>query len=271
MNCAPGSDQFDAKFPALARREYQSRWVSRKFWIFRDQEIGARLFGLALCAVPASIAVAEGLLVGSLFCRLIALGRRREKVDLPRVFWLWLLWASLELFSWLHSPELRAGREIRHLLLIAGLFLLVPVLDSDRDRVAVWRGIVFVATVSSLVLIAQFTWRLFFYRGELDPIIYLRGGGLLHHWMIYGTVETLVFASLLSYGISPRRTLVVVAGVRYTHGGDRVEPYANAVDLLPAVVGATLRPDPLALDRGSSGDPLCPLFLCTRCRPVASD
>ncbi len=198
MNCSPSSNQFDAGPLKLERTEHQSSWVRHAVSIFRNQEPAARLFTRALCAVPASIALAESLLAGSLACRLMALGRSRERVNLPRVFWFWVLWASLELVSWLRSPQLQAGQgEIRHLFLIVVVFLLMPALDSVPDRVAVWRGIVLVATISSMVLIAQFTWRLLFYRGELDPIVYLRGGGLLHHWMIYGTVETLVFAGLL--------------------------------------------------------------------------
>jgi O-antigen ligase len=46
-------------------------------------------------------------------------------------------------------------------------------------------------------LIGHFIWQLLFYRGTLDPVVYLRGGGLLHHWMVYGTVEVIVFAGLL--------------------------------------------------------------------------
>jgi O-antigen ligase len=93
---------------------------------------------------------------------------------------------------------MKIGRgEIRHLLLIAALFLLIPALDSVWDRVIVWRGIILVATISSIVLIVKFAARLLFYRGNLDPIIYLRSGGLLHHWMVYGTVEILVFAALI--------------------------------------------------------------------------
>src|SRR5208282_2438786 len=60
-----------------------------------------------------------------------------------------------------------------------------------------WKGVVVVATLSSIVLIAQFISRLFSHPAGLDPIVYLRGGGLLHHWMVYGIVETLVFAGLL--------------------------------------------------------------------------
>ena len=53
------------------------------------------------------------------------------------------------------------------------------------------------ASISSVFLIGHFVWRLFFPGPASDPILYLRSGGLLHHWMIYSTVEILVFAALL--------------------------------------------------------------------------
>jgi lipopolysaccharide/colanic/teichoic acid biosynthesis glycosyltransferase/O-antigen ligase len=160
----------------------------------------AILLGLALCAVPVSIAVAEAFLAASLLWRTAELARHRAQPFVPRVFWFWLAWAALEVIVWLRSPEIRAGwGEIRHLLLIASLFLALPALDRVEDRVAVWRGIFATATVNSMFLIATFVSRLLYYRGELDPIVYLRTGGLLHHWMIYGIVEILVFGGLLEF------------------------------------------------------------------------
>src|SRR5450432_2606820 len=156
------------------------------------------LFGLAVCAAPVSIALAESLLAGSLLFRAVAFARRQAKLCLPRAFWFWLIWAVLEVVAWLRSPAIRAGwGEIRHLLLIAALFLLVPTLEGAGRRVAVWCGIVVTASFSSLFLIGHFIWQLLFYRGTLAPVVYLRSGGLLHHWMIYGLVEILVLAGLL--------------------------------------------------------------------------
>jgi O-antigen ligase len=158
---------------------------------------GAVSFGLGICAVPISIALAESLLGVSLLLRTTGMVRG-QKLFFPRVFWFWLAWAALEIAAWLSSPEIRSGAgEIRHLLLIAALFLLVPTLDRITDRVAVWRGVVVAATVSSAVLIVHFVWQLLFYKGHADPVIYLRGGGLLHHWMIYAVVELSAFAGLL--------------------------------------------------------------------------
>jgi exopolysaccharide production protein ExoY len=166
--------------------------------IFETRKVDAWLLGLSMIMVPASIALSETLLAGALVFRLTAVWKRRTKLYVPRAFWFWLAWAILELLVWLHSPQRRQGLgEIRHLLLIAALFLAVPAMDFMADRVTVWRGIVLTATVGSLVLIGHFTSRLLFYRGNLDPVIYLRGGGLLHHWMIYGIVEAMVFAALL--------------------------------------------------------------------------
>ncbi len=186
----------------MAQAGYQNRAAMQRpneTWraVLRERMDGL-LLGLALCAVPVSIALAEFLLASSLLFRVIALARHRGRVWFPRAFWFWLIWAALELLTWLRSPEIRAGQgEIRHLLLIAALFLIVPALDSAADHVAVWRGIVVTAAISSIVLIGHFISKLLFYQGDLDPVIYLRSGGLLHHWMIYGTVEILVFAGLL--------------------------------------------------------------------------
>lgn len=86
--------------------------------------------------------------------------------------------------------------ELRHQLLIAALFFLIPAIESLKDRAKVWRGIFFTATVNSLVLIGYFMWRLRFHPAEVDPVVYLRSGGLLHHWAVFGAVEILVFSGL---------------------------------------------------------------------------
>ena len=162
------------------------------------------IFGLALCVVPLSIAVTEILLALALVIRITVLTRVRAKASTPRVFWFWLAWVSLELLSWLRSSDIPAGwGEIRHLLLLGAIFLLLPALDHARDRVVVWRGIFATATLNSTVIVWQVVSRVHYYRihpsVSVDPIVYLRTGGLLHHWMIYGTVEVLVFAGLLEF------------------------------------------------------------------------
>jgi hypothetical protein len=161
-------------------------------------EWDAILFSLAVCAIPLSIALAESFLAGSLLFRTIALVRRRANPWLPRVFWFWLVWAALEVVAWLHSPDVRIGKgEMRHLLLIAALFLVVPTIRCASDLTRVWNALALTASVNSIFLIGHFVWQLLHYRGDLPPVIYLRGGGLLHHWMVYGTVEIIVFAGLL--------------------------------------------------------------------------
>jgi hypothetical protein len=78
---------------------------------------------------------------------------------------------------WLHSPQRWQGHgEIRHLLLIAALFSAVPAMDLMADRVAVWRGIILTATVSSLVLIGHFTSRLLSIEAISIPL-FISGAG----------------------------------------------------------------------------------------------
>jgi O-antigen ligase len=151
-----------------------------------------------MCAVPVSIAVTECFLATALLFRVWALAQRQAKICLPAGFWYWSVWAGLEVFLWLRSGARRTGvGEMRHLLLLAAMFVLVPALPRAADQVAVWCGIAWTATLGSAFLIGHFVFQLLFYHGPLDPVVYLRGGGLLHHWMIYGTVEILVFAGLL--------------------------------------------------------------------------
>ena len=159
---------------------------------------------LALCAVPVSIAVCELLLGAALLFRLAAIAQHRSQFRVPGIFWFWLPLAALEVTIWRRSPNLKAGQsEIRHLLLIALLFLIIPAINQAHDAVTAWRGIFASATLCSLVLIVDFTSRLIRFHREIasadDPSFYLRSGGLVNHWMIYGTVEAMVFAALLEY------------------------------------------------------------------------
>jgi lipopolysaccharide/colanic/teichoic acid biosynthesis glycosyltransferase/O-antigen ligase len=176
---------------------------------------------LAFCAVPLSIAVTESLLAVALALRVRKMVWHLQPVSMPRELWFWFPWAGLEILSWLHSPEMRAGfGEIRHLLLPVAVFLSMPALDRMSDRVAVWRGLLVMATIGSGSVICGFVYRLLYYRHELavspDPSMYLRTGGLLHHWMIYGTVEIMAFAGLLEFWHfypEERRRLVLMAAV----------------------------------------------------------
>ncbi|MGA3186057.1 MAG: O-antigen ligase family protein [Bryobacteraceae bacterium] len=156
-----------------------------------------------LCAVPLSIAVSETLLTIALVARVTALIRNRVTLDLPRVCWLWLIWAGLEVVSWLHSPQLSAGAgEMRHLLLLAAIFVILPALNRAGCKRAVWRGIFLTSTAGAIALIVTTVTRIVHYRPESiggDAAFYVRNGGFLHHWMIYAVVELLIFGALLEF------------------------------------------------------------------------
>jgi O-antigen ligase len=156
---------------------------------------------LGLATVPLSIAVSESFLAIALALHLIRSIRERTPLDLPRICWLWLAWAALEVLSWLHSPNLEAGAgEIRHLFLIAAIFAILPVIDRP---IAIWRGLFLTSSIGSIALVIGAVQRMIRYRVEIalapDPSFYIRNGGLLHHWMIYATVEILLFGALLEF------------------------------------------------------------------------
>jgi|SRR5579884_31204 O-antigen ligase len=175
------------------------------FWIplFKRRPDAAALI-LTLWSVPISIAVSEFFLATALAARVISIARGRDRLAFHRVFYFWLPWAALEIVVWRLSPEPALGRgEIRHLMLLGSLFVTVPSLRQPADRLLAWRGIFLAAALSSLFLIGDFVSRLFYYRRELsvggDVGLYLRSGGLLNHWMVYGTVEILVVAGLFAF------------------------------------------------------------------------
>ena len=172
--------------------------------VWHGERMDALTAGAAMCAAPVSIAVAESFLGMALAARMVYVVRARTPLKLPRVFWWWVVWAALEVASWLRSAQVRAGvGEIRHLLLIACLFLVLPALHRIGDRMAVWRGILASASLGSLTVVCAFAAHSIRYRHEIaaggDAAFYLRSGGLLHHWMIYSVVEVLVFGALLEF------------------------------------------------------------------------
>lgn len=159
---------------------------------------------LGLWAVPASIAVAEFFLSIAALVQIVRLVRRRVSLRLPRCLWFWLAWAALEVLVWRMSPDPAAGwSEIRHLLLLAFVFLALSAFDHPQQLLVAWKGVFVTATLSSLFLIGEFFYRLHLHREEIaaggDASFYLRSGGLLHHWMVYGTVEILVVAGLIGF------------------------------------------------------------------------
>lgn len=176
-----------------------------RFWkVVASARPDSAMLILGLWAALVSIAVSEFFLSIALLVRIYRLVRGQDRLALPRVFRFWGLWAGLEILVWRLSPEPSLGwGEIHHLLLLAALFLVLPAVNKGADRLIVWQGIFLSASLSSLVLIGDFVSRLFYYRRELaaggDVGLYLRSGGLLNHWMVYGTVEILVVAGLLSF------------------------------------------------------------------------
>lgn len=170
----------------------------------KDIRLGSWPLILSLSAVPISIAVSQFLLGIAVLVHIISWFRIPTKFHWPRCLWLWLVWVGLQFGLWAFSAEPALGSsEIRHTLLLGALFITLPSLDRVTERRMAWRGIFLSATLSSLFLIGQFVWRLFYYRREIaaggEASFYLRSGGLLHHWMVYGTVEILVFAGFLSF------------------------------------------------------------------------
>ena len=159
---------------------------------------------LGFWSVPISIAVSESFLSLALGVRILRFIRGQVRVQLPMCFWFWLVWAGSAFVVWTQSPEPGLGwSEIRHMLLVAAVFFVLPALHGTSDRLRVWKGILVTSAISSLFLIGEFVWRAFYYHREVsaggDVGFYLRSGGLLHHWMVYGTVEILVVAGLLSF------------------------------------------------------------------------
>ncbi len=172
--------------------------------LLRDKPIEGLVLTLALTAVPVSIAATETFLAVALVFRLWHCFGGEARIVLPRVFWFWLALAATEISAWLCSPSLKDGwGEIRHLLLVGSLFFVLPALSDAAARVTAWRAVFFSSALGSVFLIGDFMARLTYYHREIaagdDVSFYLRTGGLLNNWMVYGTVEILVVAGLLSF------------------------------------------------------------------------
>ena len=188
------------KDPPAAYAGEIARWRER----LRGRTIDGSALTLAVAAVPISIAAAESFLAVTIVARVVCSVRGQTKVILPRVFWYWLAWAGLELLSTVLSPNPAAGwGEFRRLFLIAGLFFVMPALDLASHRLTAWKGVFLASALGSVFLIGDFLARAAYYKRETaaggDVGLYLRTGGLLGHWMVFGTVEILLFAGLLSF------------------------------------------------------------------------
>ncbi|MBZ5514398.1 MAG: O-antigen ligase family protein [Acidobacteriia bacterium] len=174
------------------------------FAALREQSVDTAVLTLAIWCVPLSIAVAEFFLAIALLARIVGCARGRAQILLPRVFWFWLAWAGLALLSCCLSPEPTAGKgEMRHLALVGCLFFVMPAFQKQSSVRLAWKGAFIASTLGSLFLIGDFISRCFYYRREIaaggDVGLYLRTGGLLNHWMVFGTVEILIVAGLLSF------------------------------------------------------------------------
>lgn len=172
--------------------------------LWHHRQFDALALALAFVAVPISIAVSEAFLSVALLAHVLRLVRRQASVCVPRIFWFWLAWVALAILSWSSSPDRSAGQsEIKHILLLGALFFVMPALLETMHQVAVWRGIFLAASLGSLFLIGDFISRMIYYQRELSvggaPGLYLRTGGLLNNWMVFATVEILIFAALLAY------------------------------------------------------------------------
>ena len=159
---------------------------------------------LGLWAAPASIAVSEFFLSVAALIQLVRLVRRQIDFRLPQCLWFWLIWVGMEIVVWGLSPNPVLGwSEIRHLLLLAVVFFVLSGFDRASELLLAWKGVFVSATASSLVLIGEFLYRLQLHREDLaaggDAGFYLRSGGLLHHWMVYASVEIVVVAGLISF------------------------------------------------------------------------
>src|SRR5579863_8372979 len=159
--------------------------------LWREKRLDTLALIASVTTVPISIAVSEGLLTMAFGLSLVRLLRRNEDWSVPRIFWFWLVWAVLELASWSVSTDPGAGRsEVSHLLLIIVLFVAMTAFARPEWAVTAWRGLLMAASLGSLFVIGDVVWRLAYYRRELfvdsDPSLYLRTGGLLNNWMVFG-------------------------------------------------------------------------------------
>ncbi|PYV18421.1 MAG: hypothetical protein DMG21_04975 [Acidobacteria bacterium] len=192
--------QAPVEFSARSSLALGTPWLS----VLREGTIERAALILGVAMVPISIAATESFLAIAVVARLIRCWRGEARVAMPRVFWAWLALAVAEYLAWVASPSLRDGwSEIRHLLLVGSLFFVLTALDGAAACLAAWQAVFLSSALGSLFLIGDFISRLVYYRREIgssyDISLYLRTGGLLSNWMVYGTVEILVVAGLLSF------------------------------------------------------------------------
>lgn len=189
---------------AEARRPASGRVAVQILSAIQREPAEVLALTLAVWCVPLSIAVTEFFLTLALGCRIIRCAKGQDRIVLPRAFWFWLAWAGLTCASVGYSPDPSAGwGAIRRILLVASLFVVVPIFKSSSQLLTAWKGVLVTSTLGSLFLIGDAVSRCFYYRRELaaggDPGFYLRSGGLLNHWMVFGTVEIVVVGGMVAF------------------------------------------------------------------------
>lgn len=158
----------------------------------------------AIAAVPLSIAISETFLTIALVARLFRRPGTGERMIVPLSFWMWLLFAALQVSSYLMSPDRGPGTsEMRHLALLIGVAFLLPRLAVKGSCVRAWKAVFLSSSLASVVLISEFTNRVLIFHSTIAAggaaRFYLRTGGVLGNWMVYATVEAVIFAGLLSF------------------------------------------------------------------------
>lgn len=159
---------------------------------------------LAIGAVPLSIAISESLLAVSWVARVLSRSKTSCRAHLSLSFCFWVLLAVSESASWLLSPDRKAGAsEMRHLLLLASLGVLLPCLGVSGSRIRAWKAVLLSSGLSSIFLIGNFLRYVLIFHANVEAggsaRFYLRTGGFLGNWMVYATVEVIVFAGLLGF------------------------------------------------------------------------
>jgi len=172
--------------------------------IHRDRTLAVIAASAGICFGPLSIAISEILLGVALLARITRTASQQASQPFRSIINVLDRLGSDRNRQLQLSPDRAAGRgELRHLLLIAGLFLILPAFSRLRDHLTVWKGLFFTSTIGAGAVIITFVaaapsiprhhqrWR----RRRL----LLTQWGLLHHWMIFAVVEAMIFGGLLEY------------------------------------------------------------------------
>jgi O-antigen ligase len=154
------------------------------------------VFGVA-AALQFSIAVAQSLLAIAILCWLALIVSRRERVDVPRFFWLLAAYAAATLVSAAFSPEpIRSFIDCKQLV----LFLLVPLtyrfLTGERGTSLITLA-VSVGAASAAIGIFQYA--------VLHYDLQYRPRGTLGHYMTFSGLLMLVIGCALARIIFGKR------------------------------------------------------------------